>query len=220
MTITEYLNLITSEYRKQPNFTSMVEQLVSLPVRVQELLASMVSLFDVDVAVGDQLDIIGKWVGISRNVSIPIDGVYFSWDAVYTQGWDYGVWQPSNLPANVTSLPDDVYRTMIRAKIAANRWDGTTDGAYEIWEDVFTTITILIKDNQNMTYELGFVGGIIDSLTLALITGGYLPLRPEGVRIIGYFIPVDDGPLFAWDTDTDLLKGWDEGSWVRIILPT
>lgn len=219
MTVAEYLNLITSEHRKKPKFAAMVEADVSIPARIQELLASMVSIFDVDVAVGDQLDIIGQWVGISRNVSVPIDGVYFSWDGDAAVGWDFGSWRADADVTSVTVLPDDAYRTLIKAKIAANRWDGTTEGAYDIREQIFTTLTILIKDNQDMSYDLGFYGGTIDSLTLALIIQGYIPLKPEGVRLAGVFTPANDGPLFAWDLDSDFLKGWDEGSWVNEYVP-
>ena len=220
MTLEDYLNLITSEYRQKPNFIATVSAGVSVQLRVQELLAAMIPLFDVDVAVGQQLDVIGLWVGVSRNVSVPIPGVYFSWDADYTLGWDFGSWQPASAPADITSLPDDAYRTLIKAKIAANHWDGTTDGAYAIWDAIFKNITILIQDHQDMSYDLALVGGIVDSLTLALLTGGYIPLKPEGVRINTYFVPVDTSPLFGWDLESDFVKGWDESSWAREVVPT
>jgi hypothetical protein len=198
----------------------MISADVGIPLQVQSLLTQMIPLFDLDLAVGQQLDIIGLWVGVTRNVSIPITGVYFSWDGDYTVGWDYGTWQPSSAPTSITVLPDDAYKTLIRAKIAANNWDGTTDGAYTIWEQVFPETTILIQDNQNMTYDLAVVGGIIDSLTLALLTGGYIPLKPEGVQIAAYYVSVDSNPVFAWDVQSTLLAGWDQGSWVREIAPT
>lgn len=213
----DYLNLITSEHRQKPKYIEMVGQIVSLPVHIQDLLTSMVPLFDLDVAIGQQLDVIGEWVGVSRNVNIPSAGVYFSWDADYTLGWDYGSWPPVNAPSTITVLPDDAYRTLIRGKIASNQWDGTTEGAYLIWDRVFPTLKILIQDNQNMTMDIGIYGGIVDSLTLALLTGGYIPLKPEGVHVNEYFIPVNDGPLFAWDVETDFLSGWDTGSWAREI---
>lgn len=223
MTIQDYLNLITSSWSKKPNFTAMVSLDVSLPVQVQKLLTSMNPIFDLDTPpVGDQLDIIGEWVGISRNVNIPIAGVYFAWDVDDTVGWEYGTWQPFNAPTTINTLPDDAYLTLIRAKIAANNWDGTTDGAYKIWDDIFPQFTILIQDGQNMTYALAIIGGIVDSLTLALITGGYIPLRPEGVLITEYFVSTDSNPAFAWDivTPSSSLDGWNLGSWLRELPPT
>lgn len=219
-TTTEYLDLVTSAFRQKPKFEATVELDVSVQVHVQNLLASMISLFDLDSAVGQQLDVIGLWVGVSRNVSIPVAGIFFTWDGEDTEGWDFGTWKPANASTDITSLPDDAYRTLIRAKIAANQWDGTIEGAYAIWEAVFPQFTILIQDYQNMSYALAIVGGIVDSLTLALLTGGYIPLKPEGVRITEYLVPIDDGPLFGWDLDSDYVKGWDTGSWAREVSPT
>lgn len=214
-TTEEYKNLITSEHREKPKFMGIVEFSASVYSHIQDVIKSMIPKFDVDSAVGDQLDIIGIWVGISRYVNIPIGGVYFTWNGDYSVGWNFGIWQSVFSPSSVTVLPDDVYRTLIRAKIAANSWDGTTDGAYAIWDSIFPTVTILIQDHQNMSYDLAFVGGIVDSLTAALVTGGYIPLKPEGVRVNTYFFPVDSGPLFGFDIDTDFVQGWDEGSWGR-----
>lgn len=213
MTIDEYLNLIPSANRQKPKFVAMCTLYVALQVHMQNVVASLVDKFNLETAEGDQLDILGAWVGISRNVSIPITGIYFSWDDVDTDGWDIGVWAPSTAPTTITTLPDDSYRILIKAKIATNKWDGTTDGAYEVWESVFTDLNILIQDYQDMSYDLIIVGHQVDAITLALITGGYLPLKPEGVRINNVFVPIDDGPVFGWDLDNEFIQGWDEGSW-------
>lgn len=221
--VDDYKNLVTSEYTQQPNFMAMIAFLVAFSVQVQTLFDEMIgALFDLDTPpVGDQLDIIGQWVGVSRVVNVPVTGVYFTWDDTtpYT-GWDYGSWQPATAPTAITILPDDVYLTLIRSTIAANNWDGTTTGAYLIWAQVFPQYRILIEDNCNMTFDLGIVGGIIDSLTLVLITSGYIQLRPEGVRINKYFVAVDTNPAFCWDVENGVGKGWDEGSWLRELAPT
>jgi len=218
-TVESYLNLITSEHRQKPKFTSMVASGCGAAIHIQTVMASMIPLFDVDTAAGDQLDIIGQWVGISRDIPIPIPGsdVYFSWDSTAEKGWDLGVWQDENQPTEVTSLPDDVYRTFVKAKIAANRWDGSLQNMYAVWDSVFTDITIFVQDNQDMSYNIGFMGRPVDSLTLALIVQGYLPLKPEGIRVNIIYSPVDDNKLFAWDIETDVLAGWDDGSWAREI---
>lgn len=219
MTVDDYLALMTSEYVGQPKFAATISLDVGLQVQVQSLMASMIEIFDIDTPpVGSQLDIIGKWVGVSRNVAIPITGVFFEWDsASYLNGWDYGSWSPSGSPSQITALPDDAYLTLIKAKIASNNWDGTTNGAYEIWDSLFSQVRILIMDRQNMSYDMAIVGGTIDTLTLALITGGYIQLRPEGVKINNYYVSIDSNPVFAWDIESTLLKGWNEGSWANQI---
>lgn len=215
-----YLNLITAQFRDKPKFTAMVSKDVAVQVQVQDLMVEMIALFDVDIAIGGQLDIIGQWVGFSRTIPISINGVYFAWDDVQATGWEYGIWQDPEFPNQITVLPDDVYRNFIKAKIAANHWDGTTDGMYDVWESAFSDIEILVQDNLDMSYNIAFVGAIVDSLTSAVIVGGYLPLKPEGVRIAQYLFPVNDGPIFGWDLDNTRVQGWDVGSWPRVELPT
>lgn len=221
MTVQDYLDLITSENINQPDFVATVSLFAQVPVQVQALYASMIPLFDLDTPpVGDQLDIIGQWVGISRNVLIPIPGVFFTWDGNAADGWDFGIWQAIPPTTSITVLPDDVYLTLIRAKIAANQWDGTTEGAYKIWDIIFPQYRILIQDNNDMSYDLAITGGIVDSLTLALLEGGYISLRPEGVKIALIFTSVDTSPAFAWDVESTYLKGWDEGSWLKEANPS
>lgn len=221
MTIDDYLNLVTSEHRDKPNFISMVSLDVSLPVRVQNLFMQMIPRFSPFLAVGQQLDVIGQWVGISRNVSIPVEGVYFTWDGSnFSLGWDYAIWEDQLQPALITVLNDGSYRVLILSKIAANKWDGTTEGIYDILGALFLTVTVLVDDHQDMSYSVGIVGDVINSLTIALITGGYIPLKPEGVRVRNYFFAVNTGPFFGWDLDSPYVKGWDTGSWAREIDPS
>lgn len=216
-----YLSLITAEHRDKPKFTAMVAGAVAPFVRIQEVLDSMIPLFDLDTPpVGQQLDVIGKWVNAPRDVQIPIEGVLFEWDGDASVGWDLGIWQDPNIPAvTITVLPDDAYLTLIRAKIAANRWMGTTEAAYDIYEFVFPGVTILIQDHQNMSFSIIIFGVILDSLTKALLVGGYLPLKPEGVRIAGYFFPFSTDEIFGWDIEDSQFQGWDVGEWAYEMEP-
>jgi len=221
MAIEDYLSLIPAANAKQPRFVATITLDLSAPIRVQELLTAMISLFDLSTPPrGNQLDIIGKWVGVSRNITTPISDVYFEWDGSADLGWDYGTWQPSNQPDQITSLPDDAYLVLILTKIAANTWNGTTEDAYTVWNGLLagTGITILIQDHQDMSYAMGIIGDVIPPLTLALITGGYIQLRPEGVEINNYF--VGPSPFFAWDLNAPNLQGWDTGKWATIVAPT
>src|ERR1700727_3458736 len=95
-TVQTYLDLITSAHAQQPNFVATVSLSVGAYVQIQNLFTSMISLFDLDSPpVGNQLDIIGQWAGVSRNVLIPGDEVFFTWDGTNANlGWDQGTWAP------------------------------------------------------------------------------------------------------------------------------
>ena len=220
MTLTEYLNLITSLYRDQPQFMALCESWVTPLVDVQELLADVGEAFDLDDAVGVQLDQVGEWIGRTRDLATPLTGVYFAWGESGV-GWDEGAWKgPYDPDTGIVRLVDDFYRMLLRAKIAANGWDGTIPGAYEIWEQLFggTGMMILLQDGQDMSMAVGVAGAIPDAVFRALLTGGYLPLKPAGVRIRYYALPVEAGPIFAWDCDSDALSGWGAG-WPELITP-
>lgn len=218
-TLQEYLDLITTEHSDKPKFMATVALSLAPLVAMQNLFENMFLDFDLDVAVGAQLDILGLWIGVSRNVRVPITGVYFAWDDTAMVGWDSGVWQGEFDPdTGLTSLNDVNYRTLLRARIARNHWDGSIPDAYKIWAIIFPDDIIFIQDNQNMSMSIGVISTSFDAVDVALLTGGYLSLKPEGVRIADYFI--SPGPMFGWDSEGGSLAGWDEGLWATELTPT
>lgn len=217
----DYLLLVTSEHQQKPNFSETIKASVTPMSQIQAVLASLSEKFDVDVATGVQLDAVGQWAGITRYIDTPLTDVYFTWDGANRTGWDAGVWQgPFDPDSGLTTLPDDSYRLLVKAKIAANSWDGTIPGAYNIWTTVFKNSYIIIQDNQDMSMIVGMAGEQLDTVSQALLTGGYIPIKPEGVRVDYYAISVNDGPLFAWDSNVPALAGWDTGSWALELPPT
>lgn len=120
----------------------------------------------------------------------------------------------------IVGLGDEAYRTLLRARILRNHWDGTIEGAYEIWDTVFdgTGYELFIIDHQDMSMTLGLLyEGTIDAVTLALFTGGYLTVKPAGVRIRDYIVASGMPPIFALDQEGDTFAGLDEGSWAESV---
>lgn len=209
-----YVSLITSEHADKDKFIAAVRASVAPFADSQAQLANFLPSFDLDSAVGAQLDVIGLWVGASRNVATPLTGVYFEFDNPLL-GWDEGFWKGRFDPdEGLTSLDDDHYRALIRAKIAANHWDGTLPSADAILAQLLEGSTVYIQDNQDMTMTVGVVGAPLDVVLRALLTGGYLTLKPEAVRIDAYLVPsVPATPLFGFDVENSLISGFDTGSW-------
>jgi len=219
-TLADYQGLATSLYRSKPNFMALCAALAQPLVDLQALLEAVRSGFDLDTAVGVQLDQVGQWVGRSRYLDMPLTGVYFSW-GIPGVGWGQGSWKgPYDPDSGMVALPDDVYRTLLRAKIAANTWDGTIPGAYEVWQTLFrgSGPIIVIQDLQDMTMVVGVAGQSLDAVTRALLVHGYLPLKPAGVRIRYFAVPPAGGPLFAWGCNSEALAGWSLGSWPEHIM--
>ena len=136
--LTDYTGLITSEHNQRPKFMAVVEALTKPMVALQNLLGGMPDVFDLDKAVGVQLDAVGLWVGIARRVATPLTGVYFSLDTAGV-GFDQGNWKgPFDPDTGLTLLDDDTYRLVLRAKIGANHWDGTLGSTAAILNSIFS----------------------------------------------------------------------------------
>ena len=211
--ITPYLSLITSEHASAPNFVASVGVSVQPFADILTVLNSFPNLYDLDNAEGQQLDVVGQWIGVSRYVSTPIAGVYFSFDTLNI-GFDQGlILGPGDPVSGLTALPDDIYILLIKAKIIANHWDGTIPGAYAAWNDLFQPegYQIVIQDNGDMTMTMGLVTSAINPTFAALFTGGYLDLRPAGVLIDGYVFPSGPGPFFGFDVENSVIAGFDVG---------
>lgn len=217
--IEKYLGLITAYHRDKPKFSGMVGAVSQSFVDAQAFFASLVPGYDLDRAIGVQLDAVGLWVGISRNVRTPLEGVYFSFD-VGGLGFDEGVWKgPFDPDSGVTTLDDDTYRLLIRAKIGANHWDGTLEGSVGILNFISggTGTYVFIQDNGDMSIDIGVSGTRPSAIFLALLTGGYIPIKPEGVRVNYYVIPNQDGPLFGFDVTNEYISGFEGGIWGSLI---
>jgi hypothetical protein len=210
----DYTALITTEHADKPKFMAMMSIVAQFFADQINVAQSIPAAFDLDQAVGVQLDAVGQWAGIKRQVRTPLS-VYFSFDTAGL-GFDQGNWQgPFDPTTGLTSLDDVTYRTLIRAKIAANSWDGTIPGAAAAYANLFngSGSYIFIQDNQDMTMTVGVSGAIPSALLRALFSGGYLPLKPEGVRAM-YVVPsINNTSLFGFDVQNQYIGGFDSGSW-------
>lgn len=212
--ISDYVGLITTEHSSRPKFMAMVEAVVQPVIDALNASQGLPADFDLDQAMGAQLDVVGLWVGISRRVNAPLLGVYFSLDTE-SVGLDQGVWKGRFDPdSGVVELDDETYRILIRAKIGANHWDGTLAGSKGILDLVFSSGThVFIQDNQDMSMTIGVSGEPPSAIALALLTGGYIPIKPEGVRVDYYIVTTADAPLFGFDVTNEYVSGFDQGSW-------
>ncbi|MBY4728348.1 MULTISPECIES: DUF2612 domain-containing protein [Burkholderia] len=210
----DYTGLITSEHQPRPIFMAVVAAWLSPIVDQINVLGGMPALFDLDSAVGDQLDTLGEWIGLSRQVSTPLVGVYFAFD-IFGLGFDQGAWKgPFDPDTGLVSLDDGTYRMALRAKIAANHWDGTPDAAGAILEMLAPPGTLVfIEDHCDMSITIGIAGKQPNALYAALLTKGFLSLKPEAVHVNYAFTSLDGSPVFGFDVDNEYVAGFDAGAW-------
>jgi hypothetical protein len=155
--IEEYLDLLGSQYREKPRYIATVTELLRLLHDIDVTLSGWPNHFNVNDAVGAQLDILGERIGRSRRLDF----------------------QPQGFPA---LMDDETYRFALRAKIAQNMWNGSIGGMAEIIAACFPNNVFIIHDNQDMSMNAEVVG-LESSLTKQLFRRGYIVPKPAGVRL-------------------------------------
>lgn len=178
-----YMSLVTSEYRNSPKFLAFLQMLLKKFDDISQCQIAMDMAFDVDNAIGVQLDAVGAVVGANRTVGF----------------------QPSGGVSPV--LDDATYRIYIKARAAQDTWDGRIDSLQGIWETLFPAGTITIGDNQNMTATI-FLTGTFTSIEKDLIVNGYIVPRPQGVL---YQFIFSAFPVFGFDLNNTWVAGFDIG---------
>lgn len=235
-----YQNLITSEYRLASKFNAMVQKMLDYNCSLDSMVAKMVDFFDIDVARGEQLDIIGACVGVSRNLDFeptpagrgeiicPLPEELkkdTGNESLYTV---YKTPSPSKIdeievlseyaPAKMDDTPlitDDIYRIMIKARIIQNTWKGNILDLYEMWSNLFPdSLGLQIQDLQDMSFNIILLGDY-PGIVRELILHGLIIPKPAGVRInMLSFISTDGMPIFAYDYNTLNYSGY-KSHWLQ-----
>lgn len=214
MRLDDYLDLITSEHRSRRNFEGVVTTAIAPIAEVQDFIdSSMLPAWDIDTAVGAQLDQIGEWIGVARDAEVPLTDVYFSWNRTKELGWEHGYWQGKYDPSTgIVSLADQTYRIVLYAKIASNVWDGSVGTMSSVWNgSVGAMSKLIVMDHQDMSITLGLKGIAPNAVMTYILISGRIALKPEGVRIRKYVIAKQQ--IFGFDVANDIIQGFDAGEW-------
>lgn len=226
--MSKYTDLITNYHAGKPKFAAHVDLSTRPLTDVSTALEGLITAFDIDSAVGVQLDVLGEWIGRTRIVSQPIADVYFSFDTDGL-GWDQGIWQgPYDPDAGFTSLSDETYRIVLKAKIAINNWNGQNDTLPPILEIALegSGLKMQIVDNQDMTISVWvFPEEDISQVSLELLAAirqGYLTVKAAGVWAGDIQTPSIETPsvgnrFFGFDMDNEYIAGFDAGAWEKTL---
>ena len=213
--VIDYIKKVTGFHKSRPKYMAMLSAALQPLVDANNFTASIPSFFDLDSAVGVQLDVVGEWVNETRQVKVPIPNPWFSWDD-YNRGWDRGVWfQPYDVGNTIYNLNDDYFRRLIKAKIAADNWDGSLQSVYTIYNTLFDNpnVKLIVDDKMALQVIFALTKFIPDSITLELFSRDYLPLTPSGIKKWYFVTSIQNVPIFGWDMSNDQVAGWGAGAW-------
>lgn len=167
--------------------------------------------YNLDTAIGKQLDVIGRIVGISRTVPFSVPKKYFGFDG-HLNSYPFGskfnlvVTYPFKskfeIPYSDGQLNDHDYRFFIKAKIIKNY--ATSKNIDENKLSIQDSVDYLfngkayITDNKDMTMTL-YIDSSYDSSKLTYLENLDLLPRPQGVRY-NTFISYQDGITFGFNS--------------------
>ena len=159
MIIQKYLDQLGSGFKLLPRYMAHVRALLEKVEGAYDVVLSVPGAYDINNAVGVQLDAIGQMIGVSRDMPYISSGL-----------------------SPVLYMDDDLYRKILQSKILQNTWDGTLASYKSMWASIFdgSTIIATYTDNFDMTATVN-VSGEISSTLQDLIQAGYVFPSPTGV---------------------------------------
>ena len=194
--IEEYKKLLIWQYQDKPKAQKHIELILSEFEKIYNLLNVIPDAFDLDKAVGKQQDILGKILGISRNVPFAASKRFFGFtNNINSYGFDrrlkttgFKIPFKRKLEDIYTSgrLDDTQFRVFLKAKAIKNNVRATMiDDNKLSLQDAINFLfndTSYIVDNQDMTMTL-YIDNSYDVQLLKYIKQLDLLPRPQGVEI-------------------------------------
>ena len=155
-----YADLLILQYKTLPKARATINALVKQAVDGGFLL-QLVNAFGLETAVGKQLDILGQYIGLSRQTKI------------------VG-------PSLTTLLTDDEYRLLLKLKLISNVGLANTSQIKSALYELFPT-QIRLYDNRDMTYDY-LLSQQLGLLYLVILDEKLLPV-PMGVGYAVEVVP-------------------------------
>ena len=233
-TVDYYNNLLLYQYQ------GLTKAKATIDLLIRQSIADLVPLdvrdaFNIDTAVGPQLDILGKYIGFSRRVLSQLPRDYFKLAdyttplAAVTGFTEYvTVINPTSvflrysmLAESFSDLDDEDYRLMLKIKIVLNSTDNTLKSITDILNEFFGS-DLICYDAKDMSISY-VVKPIAEKIALLFASQNALP-KPQGVGLGGVYLVTDPAKVFAFADYTQPIVGQgfveystgsDDSQWLR-----
>lgn len=214
----DYSDLITQFHIHRPKFHATVRALAQAAVQIGETAASLPEAFDLDSAIGVQLDAVGKWIGRDRFIPYPLDTFWFSLDD-FVRGLDMAVWKTSyDADYGTYRLADEDFRRLLYAQIGMNYWDGTMETLRAVLLDFYEGMAndpntlFFLDDRADGSATLAVSGAHPAPIVRAMLAWPAVRVDVGGIEIRVRMTSVNDAPLFGFDVQNNYVAGFDAGA--------
>jgi hypothetical protein len=219
--VDQYQKLIIRQYYDKPNAKAEIGVRAENWGAIAAFFDEFAEAFDLDTAVDDRLDKIGKIVGVSRNVTFLTNGEQFGFDYNIGSRGFADFYDSERLGAPFLdfyagsdkgyTLNNGDYRFFIKVKIAVNNTSAF------LFSDEYISINDVVNeafdggayvvDNRNMSLSLYVSPSLAGERLDAVIKLGLLP-RPQGVRY-SKVVLADIGSTFGFSSNVEA-KGFSD----------
>ena len=128
MNVEQYLDYIPTENSRKPKFMGMLRGILTPGVQLQSVIQN-VGAFDVNSAAGRQLDILGEYIGVSRELNyVPASGE--------------------------TVLNDTDFSMILRMRVAQEAWSGSNDEVMDVY-NIAAGNDLNIHYEDNLVHAVG-----------------------------------------------------------------
>lgn len=178
---------IYAQYRNKPKAVKWYAITSAPSLEIADAAQQVKTMYDINAAYGEQLDIIGKIVVISRDFiqDVPLYPGLFSDPDGDEFGDSAAMFSETSISAD-TDMSDELYRIAIKSKIVKNNSDSSIESILKGANFLLSKADVLrLIDGEDMSFSIEFYGQITEIERYALLNIGLMP-KPQGVRFNGF----------------------------------
>lgn len=198
---------IYAQYRDKPKAVAWYAIARQLGGSIEAAAQAVRKSYDIDTAVGEQLNVIGRIVVAPRSFvgSMPMNPGLFDLTDGDEFGDDDAMFSALTIDQD-GQLSDELYRLVIKAKIVKNNGDATIENILDGMNFLLPKAQVLrVTDGEDMSFSIEFYGEITNLERFALLNAGLVP-KPQTVKFNGFlegFDMVEFGDIDAEFGDED-----------------
>ena len=190
---------IYSQYRGKPRAVAWYNITRTIGGQFADVFQDIRTSYNIDTATTDELNVIGRIVVMDRGYEGKIIFDPIRWGSGSRWGGS-GVRHMTPVGAGSMEVSNDIYRILLKAKIAKNNSDATIEGILQSIATITDINAVRLLDYEDMSFAVEF-GETLDSVTRFVLNNFNVIPKPQGVRFTGYIeTPLNTywGGLYAW----------------------